>query len=367
VIHAHDWPAALIPLLVKQVYTWPELRPATVFSIHNLAYQGRYVSRHLQWLSLSDEQVRNVFHPGGIEYYGDISFLKAGLAYADRLTTVSPTYANDILTSEYGCGLEGFLSGRVQSLVGILNGADEEVWDTTNDPHLPKTYDLKTVAAGKKTAKRAVQKELGIALSERPMLCVVGRFAHQKGIDVLLDAALPVIGQGVDLAIVGDGDPSIAGSLHRLRKHLPNRVGLYVGYDDRMAHLVMAGADLVAVPSRYEPCGLTQMHAQRYGTVPVVHKTGGLADTVIDADENPTEGTGFCFQTLNVTELTEAVRRAVSCYANDTRKWAAIQKRGMKKSFSWTGAAKKYIAIYDEIADQPSTGKSDVLAPAVAR
>ncbi|MFH1263980.1 MAG: glycogen synthase GlgA [Pseudomonadota bacterium] len=367
VIHCHDWPAALIPLFVKKLYTWTDHRPATVFSIHNLAYQGRFMARHIQWLSLNGAQTQEIFSPDGLEYYGDVSFMKAALLYADHLVTVSPTYAHEILTPEFGCGLEGILLSRAHALTGILNGADERVWDSANDPLLPKAYDVNTVTEGKKAAKRIAQKELGMAVSERLTLALVGRFAYQKGIDVLLEASLKIIGQGVDLMIVGDGDPALARDVLTLRKDLPNRVGVYVGYDDRMAHVVMAAADLVAVPSRYEPCGLTQMHAQRYGTIPIVHSTGGLADTVTDADENPKNGNGFRFTPLNAVKLLDAVRRAVDCHHTDSKRWSAIQKRGMTKSFSWTDAAKKYLTVYRELADQPSTGKSDVLAPAVVR
>lgn len=368
VIHCHDWTTGLIPLFIKQTYSWKAKRPATVFSIHNLAYQGRFAASHLSWLSLTDDEAKAVFHPDGLEYYGDISFMKGGLMYADRLLTVSPTYAQDILTSEYGQGMEGVLEQRASLLSGILNGADDPVWDSTRDPYLPQKYGEKTLVAGKKAAKKAIQKELGLAPSDRPMLAMVGRFAHQKGVDIVLEAALPIIGKGVDLCIIGDGDPELGEALLRLRKHLPNRIGVYVGYDEGMAHLAMAGSDFAMVPSRYEPCGLTQMYAQKYGTIPIVHKTGGLADTVVDIDENRRTGTGISFSPLTSEELCTAVQRALMLYTKDPQRFASVQKRGMKKSFSWSTAAKEYLTIYRELVPiQPSRKKSDVLAPAVAR
>jgi starch synthase len=353
VVHAHDWPAALTSLFIKLIPSWNDPQPATVFSIHNLAYQGRYGSWHLPWLGLSESELSVVFQPAGIEYCGDFSFLKAGLVYSDRLVTVSPTYAREILTPEHGNGLEGVLRERVSALTGILNGVDDEVWNCSTDPFLSETYDARTVEKGKRAAREIVRKEFALETAQRPLLAIVGRFAYQKGVDVLLAAAPSILDDGVDLVVVGEGDPKMAAEMQELANRHPGRAGVFIGYDDRMAHLAMAAADLVAVPSRYEPCGLAQMYAQKYGAVPVVHRTGGLADTVIDANASPKDGTGFVFSPLNEGELRKTVGRAMAIFRNEPKRWAEIRQRGMKKSFSWLDAARAYIEVYRSVGTPP--------------
>lgn len=342
VLHVHDWQVGLAPAYLA---LWGGARPATVITVHNLAYQGRYGSQVLGPLHLP----RGAFHMNGLEYHGDLSFLKAGLQYADRITTVSPTYAREIQAPDQGEGLDGLLTHRRADLVGILNGVDESVWHPMHSPHLPAHYDL-AHRSGKKVCKNHLQRELGLAEAlHAPVFGVVSRFAHQKGLDLVLANVEHLMGLGAQLAILGSGDPDLqAGFVEATRRH-PGRVGLRQGYDEALAHRIIAGSDALLVPSRHEPCGLTQLYALKYGTLPVVRWTGGLADTVVDTSEATlAEGTatGFVFGPVDGWALGEALNRACALFAERPRDWSRVQHTAMRQDFSWRVSARRYVELY---------------------
>jgi len=359
ILHVHDWHAALVPLFVRFTEGWRR-RPRTVLTIHNMGYQGRFGPEEIDWLSLPAAALRQAFHSGGIEDHGGLNFLKAGVAYADHLTTVSPTHAREILAAPFGWGLDGILRQRASDLTGILNGADYDVWDPAADPRLPRPYGPGSLDR-KEEARRALGDKLGLPAGRRPLLGVVGRLVPQKGIDVLAAAAPALLQDGADLAVLGSGDPGVAGALADLQRRHPGRIGLHLAFDDDLAHLVVAGCDLLLVPSRYEPCGLVQMHALRYGTIPVVHRTGGLADTVRDERTAPGRGTGFVFEPLLPETLAGAVRSALSLRAADPEAWRALQRRAMAEDFSWARAAALYAELYRDLLGRdpvPTPGQS---------
>ncbi|HEV8337921.1 MAG TPA: glycogen synthase GlgA [Candidatus Polarisedimenticolia bacterium] len=356
VLHVHDWHVALAPLFVR--FAPPPSRSLrTVLTIHNLGYQGKYPAAEMQWLSLGRDLEARLFHPEGIEFYGGINFLKAGILFADRITTVSPNYAREILTPEFGCGLEGVLAGRRDHLTGILNGADYDLWNPETDAALPRRYGADSLEgraadpSGKEEARQALRREFGLRPAKRPLLGVVSRLAHQKGIDLLAEAAPALWKEGADLAVLGTGDPDLVDRLRRLKEEQPHRLGLKIQYDDRCAHLVVAGSDFVLVPSRYEPCGLVQMHALRYGTPPIVTRTGGLADTVKDETESPGAGTGFIMRDPSAEALVEASGRGMTLRQKRPAAWRELQRRAMAEEFSWEMAARRYIELYQEPAE----------------
>lgn len=344
VVHAHDWPTGLTPAYLA---LGEEPRARTVFTIHNLAYQGLFPADLLAPLGLPS----SAFHPGGLEFYGRLGFLKAGLVYADRLTTVSPTYAREILGPE-GRGLEGVLQHRNGSLRGILNGVDDEVWNPATDPHLPRTFGPGTLAA-RAEVKRELQRELGLRTDgDQPLFAVVSRFAEQKGLDLLLDEQAWFAAKGAQLAILGQGDPELEARFLAAARLNPGRMVTHIGFDEGLSHRFFGGADAILVPSRQEPCGLTQMYALRYGALPVVRATGGLADTVVDATpEAIREGraTGFVFQEARPAALAGALERALGMYRDQRDTWTALQKRGMAQDFGWATAARQYLDLYGEL------------------
>jgi starch synthase len=370
IIHAHDWQAALLPLLVRFEWSGGRPRPATVLTIHNMGYQGRFPPAVLPALTLPPDLQARLFRPDGIEFYGGVNFLKAGLLYADRVTAVSPTYAAEIGTPDGGFGLDGVVRQRGAAVGGILNGADYEVWDPRTDPHLPARYDAARIDL-KERAKDALRERLGIGAPDRPVAGMIGRLVRQKGIDVLLEAGDRLLASGADLALLGSGESDLARGLGALGSRHPGRVAFREGYDEALAHLIVAGSDLLLVPSRYEPCGLVQMHAMRYGTIPVAHRTGGLADTISDQDGHPGSGTGFLFAPLQAGRLAAAVQRAVAARASDRDGWRRLQRRAMAATFSWERAAERYAALYEGLlpgaAAQPVGGKPEVGAPTAGR
>ena len=346
ILHVHDWHAALVPLLV-----WlgraGEPSPRTVMTIHNLGYQGEFPARELDWLFLSEAERRQVFHVDGIEFYGGINFLKAGIVYSDALTTVSPTYAREILTPEFGCRLDGLLRWQTGKLRGILNGADYTRWDPSSDATLLHPYGPETLAR-KADSARALRERLHLPASDRPVLGVVSRLAHQKGIDVLTNSVERLLEEGADLAVLGSGEQAIVDHLEWLRHRHPDRIGITIGYDESLSHLVIAGSDLLLIPSRYEPCGLTQMYAMRYGTLPVVTRTGGLADTVRDSPD-PSHATGFFLDDLSTGSLVATVRRALALRRTDPSAWRRRQRNAMTADFSWDLAASRYSELYAQL------------------
>ena len=342
VLQCHDWQAGLVPAYLA-LDGGP--RPRTVMTIHNLAYQGVYEADCLAELRLDPL----AFHPAGLEFYGKLSFLKAGLAYADRITTVSPTYAQEIQLPETGAGLHGLLTTRRADLKGILNGVDYQVWDPALDPHLTHHYHPLRLA-GKKLNKTLVQRAHGLHEAPGdPLFAVVSRLADQKGLDLVLENVAYLMQLGAQLLVLGSGDPALeAGFLAAAQAH-PGRVATVIGYDEGQAHRILAGADGILMPSRHEPCGLTQLYALKYGALPLVRRTGGLADTVVDADAQSTlvsTATGFVFVEPSSWILGETLGRACRLYREEPRSWTEIMRHGMRQDFSWDAAAREYQALY---------------------
>ena len=340
VIHAHDWHASLAPLYVAQS---PGLSTATVLTIHNLAFQGRFPSECLAELALPVGQLT----PPGIEFHGGISFMKAGLVHSRKVTTVSPTYAREICTPEFGYGLDGVLRDRGADLSGILNGVDYAVWNPA-DAAIASPYRADDLA-GKRVCKRALQRELGLSCDAAgPLVVVVSRLFVQKGMDLLLAALPDLLGEGAQLAVLGAGDGDLEAGFRRAAAAHPERVALHAGYDEALAHRFIAGGDVLAVPSRFEPCGLTQLYALRYGTLPLVRRVGGLADTVVDASADnlaADRATGFVFGEATAEAVGRRVREACALY-RQAPVWQQVQRRAMAQNFSWDDSAVHYAALY---------------------
>jgi starch synthase len=288
------------------------------------------------------------FQPHGVEYYGNLSFLKAGLHYANHLTTVSPTYAQEIQTDALGFGMQGLLKSRSASLTGILNGIDDHEWNPAADPALVQGYSAHNMA-GKAANKRELQRRMGLPLDpEVPLFGLVSRFTHQKGLDVVLEIAPQLIASPAQLVLLGSGDVAMQQGALALARKYPQQIAAVVGFDEKLSHLIEAGADMFLMPSRFEPCGLNQMYSQHYGTPPIVHATGGLIDSVVDCNKTTLargEATGFVFNRMTAQDLLACIQRALSCY-RDKQAWAAVQLHGMRKDFSWQGSATKYREIY---------------------
>ena len=343
VLHGHDWPVGLMPAYVAY---GDGPRPATVMTIHNIAYQGRFAASLLNDLWLP----RHAFTPQGVEFHGDIGFLKAGLMLSDRLTTVSPTYAREIQLAG-GHGLEGLLAHRSGSLRGILNGVDREVWNPAKDPNLISRYDLKHPAR-RLPNRKDFQERLGLQGDpSAPLFVAISRLDPLKGLDLVLDNVDHLVSRGAQLAIIGTGDPHAEGAFRQAAQRHPGRVAAFIGYDEILAHRAFAAADVVLVPSRQEPCGLTQLYAQAYGALPLVRRTGGLADTVVGATpETLADGTatGFQFITANGWALGESINAALALF-QDPVAWRQVQRRGMLAEFGWEGPAKAYLDLYATI------------------
>jgi starch synthase len=334
VVHAHDWHAAMSCAYIAD---HPPTRAASVYSVHNMAFQGVFPPHDWGLLGLSSR----FMSPSGLEYHGQISFMKAGLKFADRVTTVSPTYAHEISTHEFGCGLDGVIRGRGTAVSGILNGIDEAVWNPATDPALPERYDAERLQ-GKRVSRRALQAQLGLAADEQALLLtVVSRLTSQKGLDLVLAALPALVREGVQFAVQGTGEPTLEAAFRMAQEMHPERVRVHIGYDEARAHQLIAGADVIAVPSRFEPCGLTQMYGLRYGTVPVVRRVGGLGDTVSDGR------TGIVFDAATPAAFEAAVRRAITLRQNDAA-WTAMMRAGMVQELSWARPAREYLALYAE-------------------
>ena len=342
ILHCHDWQTGLAPAYLALE---AGLKPATIFTIHNLAYQGVYPAAYLPQLWLGPE----VFHLQGVEFYGQISFLKGGLQYSDRITTVSPTYAREIQTPEFGEGLDGLLRFRQKDLMGILNGVDEAIWDPATSPHLEAHYDVK-LPSGKKVDKNLLQRQMGLQEEcDAPLFSVISRLAPQKGLDLMLANVDYLVSHGAQLVLLGSGEPHLEAGFRAFAERYPGRVAIHIGYNEGLAHRILAGADALLMPSRQEPCGLTQMYALKYGALPVVRRTGGLADTVVDTHEATLAdgtATGFTFEEPNAWVLGEAIGRAIRLYRENSRAWAQVQRRGMKQDFGWHAAARHYRDLY---------------------
>ncbi|UGY12457.1 glycogen synthase GlgA [Bradyrhizobium septentrionale] len=345
IVHAHDWQAGLAP---AYLHYGRRPRPGTVMTVHNLAYQGQFSPDMLTTFGLPGE----AYALDGVEYYGTISLLKAGLQFADRITTVSPTYAQEIQSDEGGMGLGGLLRERADVLSGILNGIDITVWNPATDPNIVARY-----CAGQPTAraanKAALQQRFGLDPAPDAMLLgVISRLSWQKGLDLLLENIPTLLGEGIQLALLGSGDRDLQDRYAALAQENPGRIGVVIGYDETLAHLIQAGADALAVPSRFEPCGLTQLCALRYGAVPIVANVGGLADTVLDFDEAAVTGeaaTGVKFAPVTSDALARGLRKANLLF-NDKVTWRRLQQAGTATDVSWHNRAGRYAALYRELA-----------------
>jgi len=347
VLHVHEWQAALAPAFLRATAAlYPELgRVRTVLTLHNLAFQGRFPADHWHVLNLD----ARYFVPEFLEFYGEINFLKAGMVFADALTTVSPRYAAEIQTPAFGEGLDGVLRARGAALRGILNGIDDAVWDPATDPHLPARYRAGDLA-GKARCKRALQAELGLDVGDdAPLLGVVSRLAEQKGFDLLAVALPPALeAWDAELAVLGSGEERYERWVRELEGRFPGRVGARVGFDEGLAHRIEAGADVFLMPSRFEPCGLNQFYSLRYGTVPIVHATGGLDDSVAEFDPATGTGTGFKFTPYTPDAFLAALERALRT-RRDPALWARLVANGMAQDFSWSRAAAEYRALYETL------------------
>ncbi len=338
IVHAHDWPAALAPAYLAW---WDGERPATVVTVHNLAFVGRFGPSVLSAIAAPPA----AFATHGLEFFGAVSFLKGGLYYADRITTVSPTYAEEVRTTDGGEGFDGLLRARADRLHGILNGIDDHVWNPAADSHLAGGYDA-TSLPDKRAIRSALAREAGLrADGDATIVGSVGRLSWQKGLDLLLEALPALLASGGQLVVLGTGDGGIERALAEAAHSHPGTVAFHRGYSEGLAHRIIAGSDALVVPSRFEPCGLTQMYALRYGTPPIVRRTGGLADTVLDDDLWPGQGNGFVFADPHVDALANALTRAHAAHL-DPKRWRALQIRGMARDFSWTVGVEHYRSIY---------------------
>jgi starch synthase len=347
VVHAHDWQAGLLPAYLG-LGAGPRaaggLRPRTVMTIHNLAFQGQFPPALVEPLGLPAAALRLA----GLEYYGSLGFLKAGIFYADALTTVSPTYALEIQTAAHGMGLDGLLRTRAADLSGIVNGIDEAVWNPATDPHLVAGYDVTTIER-KALNKRPLQERLGLEPDPGALLaCVVSRLTHQKGMDLLLEAAPGFVAAGGQLAVLGSGEPQLETAFAGMAAALRGRVACVFAYAEPLSHLLQGGSDVILVPSRFEPCGLTQLYALRYGTLPIVARTGGLADTVIDANHAALAmgvATGLQLAPITAEALRLALSRALRLFA-ERATWRTMQQAAMRQPVGWQLSAERYAALY---------------------
>lgn len=361
IVHANDWPTGLVPVILADS---PGRRPATVFTIHNLAYQGSFPADFYPQLGLAAD----AFHPDGVEFYGNVSFLKAGIQYSDRLTTVSPTYAQEILTARYGCGLEGLLQRRAHDLVGILNGADYQIWDPAHDAHLPAQFGPGNIA-GKRACKASLQQEFGLSTEpETPLVVFVSRITDQKMADVVAAALPEIVRDGAQCVLVGDGDRRIEEQFEAAARDYPDRIAFRVGYEEPLAHRLLAGGDILLHPARYEPCGLTQIYAMRYGTLPIVRSTGGLRDTVVDVtDDSLSRGTatGFAFDAANGDDMVRCVERALALYRQPLA-WRKVLRQAMAQDFGWAQPAQRYLELYRTLAPREDATREPDPDPKIA-
>ncbi|HSV45450.1 MAG TPA: glycogen synthase GlgA, partial [Ramlibacter sp.] len=350
VLHCHDWHTALAPLYLRQMAMPGPPPAASVFTIHNLAYQGLFPGTVFAQLGLPGY----LFGVDGIEFWGQVSFMKAALKSADRITTVSPTYAREILQHEQGCGLDGVLRSRAGAVSGILNGVDYQVWNPAHDPVVPQAFDADALE-GKAQAKAALQQRMGLQPRPKAMVFgVVSRLTEQKGLHLVEEVAHDLVHSGAQLAVLGAGDHALEQAFQRDAHRHPGQIAVQLGYDETLAHAIMAGADVILVPSRFEPCGLTQLYGLRYGALPLVHRVGGLVDTVVDATPHHIDdghATGFVFDDFSAQGLRAAMRHALDLHARPAA-WAAVQRNAMRQRFDWRDAAAQYLALYRALRPQ---------------
>ncbi len=347
VIHAHDWQAGLTPVYARTVLRDDPVVGGvrTVLTIHNLAFQGGFDAKELNWIGIGGD----LYNPELLEFYGRASSLKGGIVFSDVITTVSPTYAREIVTPEYGFGFDGILRSRAKDLVGILNGIDTQAWDPRTDRYLPAHYDAESLDQ-KQVIKRALLEYVGIPRDEptlaRPLIGIVTRLTHQKGCDLLSSAGERLMGFDATWVMLGSGDAWCEDLWRHLAARFPERVVARIGFDEQLAHLIEGGADMFLMPSWYEPCGLNQMYSLRYATLPIVRATGGLEDTVVDPEESPDGATGFKFRHYTAEGLLLGVERAVGLFRDHPELWRDMQRNGMRRDFSWDVSAREYVKVY---------------------
>jgi len=346
IIHCHDWQAALVPLMIRDREYGPRFASTqTVLTIHNLGFQGNFPSQTLELLRI----YQHLFQPmGPLEYHGKLSYLKAGVVFATKLNAVSPTYAREIQGSEkFGCGFEGILRERSADLVGILNGIDVNIWNPETDADIAANYGRETLSR-KVENKKALCKRVGIPFRENiPLLGTISRLTDQKGFDLFAEIRDEFSSLPLQFVLLGTGDEKYETLFREMARLNPERFHVVIGFDNKLAHQIEAGVDCYLMPSRYEPAGLNQMMSMRYGTVPLVRATGGLADTVIDIDAEPERGNGFTFDEYDAALFLRTIRRALKTYADKPR-WRAMQQRGMARDFSWRASAQKYVELYEQ-------------------
>jgi starch synthase len=345
-VHAHEWQAGLVPVYLRRSYAGAAALRAcpSVFTIHNLAFQGLFPGSDLRLLGLPPD----VYTTDGLEYWNQISFLKAGINFSDWITTVSPRYAKEILTEEYGFGFDGVLSARKDVLSGILNGIDVERWDPQRDPHIPAPFGAEDLSGKLKAKARllaAFRLPAEAAALDRPVIGLVSRLTDQKGFDLIAQAIDDLVGLDTTYVLLGTGEARYEEGWQRAASERPDRVGVRIGFDEPLAHLIEAGSDLFLMPSRFEPCGLNQMYSLRYGTVPIVRATGGLDDTVVNYNERSGRGTGFKFKEYTPQALVRTVKRALKLFGR-RKEWRALQLAGMRQDFSWDASAREYVKVY---------------------
>ncbi|MFQ5736650.1 MAG: glycogen synthase GlgA [Thermodesulfobacteriota bacterium] len=341
VIHCNDWQTGLLPAYLRHTYVNDDFfkKTATVFTIHNMAYQGLFAANLFELTNLPPA----LYQPEGLEFWGKVNLLKSGLAYSDIITTVSREYAREIQTPEFGYGLDGFLAKRRDVLHGVLNGVDYEQWDPERDPLLPQRYSASDMK-GKRVCRKEMLKRFGLKLpASTPVIGMISRLAGQKGFDILFEAMPRLMELGIGMVIVGTGDQQYQSMLEELATLYPDRLGVRIAFDNELSHLVEAGSDMFLMPSRYEPCGLNQIYSLKYGTVPVVRATGGLEDTVRDYKEG--NGNGFKFREYSAEALVDKVREAVEVFRHK-KAWQALRKTGMGEAYSWELSAGRYIELY---------------------
>ncbi len=352
VVHANDWQAGLVPVYLETLYKDdPALATTgTLFTIHNLAYQGTFWHFDMPMTGLGWD----LFTPAGLEFYGKLNFLKGGLVFADVLNTVSKTYAEEIQTAEFGAGLEGVLQYRSADLHGVVNGIDYQAWNPATDREIAKTYTADDLV-GKGACKTALAEEMGLEADGAPVIGIVSRLAAQKGLDLVVEALPALVEAGFQFVLLGAGEPKLEKAFTEAAASLRGRVGMRLGFDAALARRIYAGSDMFLMPSRYEPCGLGQMIAMRYGTIPIVRWTGGLADTVAEVRPARRTGTGFGFKETTARALTEAATRALATY-RDATLWRQIVRNAMAEDFSWQASAKEYVALYRKAAKAAGRG-----------
>jgi len=346
VVSIHDWQTGLLPLYLKQM---DQKTPPVVMTIHNIAYQGLFHPELLPTLGINHE----FMHSGGLEYYGNISYLKSGINYSDWVTTVSPTYSQELMTSEFGMGLEGVLNNRADCFTGILNGIDTEEWNPATDQALEAPYSIDSLEH-KHLNRKMLGDLFNLKLNQnKPLFCIVSRLADQKGLDLVIKALPELVDQEIQLIVLGKGDPQIEEQLNHSQAQYPDHVSVKIGYNETLAHQIQGGSDAILIPSRFEPCGLTQLYGLRYGTVPVVSQTGGLGDTVINANNAAlrcNSATGFVFERGNKNAIVNAVKQVTHLFS-DRKKWNSLVRNGMSHPVGWESSAVHYFELFNKLVD----------------